>query len=287
MDIAIRLALAVAERTWLSCQESRQGCGENYAAYPLRGGNQLWSVKLDSAEDSQAAIEPKSAHEDLCLSLGGTEARRTEAAVRLAPSGAKRIKLAMGHVCKGFEFSLNKPAALVASGMLTVALTVLAGTATAEANRSAELPVNSSRAVQCRASHSGQDSLLAEVTQPARHRVFSRARDRMGGSGSGTEGHTNTSYSNPKSEIIPGQDTTFHSNIKFDPGTGTWGGTWGSDGHMNFNPPAHFNNTHGDQHTNLTPSSPEYPAPSIYHLNVNPDGGGVNYHLNNGIVSHD
>ena len=173
MDIAVSLALAVAGQTlpaWRARRANAQG-----AAYPLQGGRELWSVSLRHSADKVAqvsAVQPQP--NAWSLSLSGASV--SSPAVSLTASGGRRWRRALKRVCRGWEFSLSRPRAWVASGVLAFALFVLAGGQPAQARSTdcASLPCSVNRAVQCESVASSPEALLATIEQPAQHRVFTR-----------------------------------------------------------------------------------------------------------------
>lgn len=244
MDFAVRLALSIAERTWPSWQ-ARQGQlqHDGYSAYPLRGGSELWNLQLSHApgkEKENAAESVSVPVSDLFLSFSDRQAALPR--VSLVPSGTKRLRRALRHIAQGFEFSLTRPAAAAASGILSFALAVLAGGSLAGASVSS-LPGDSSRAVQCQAAQETRDSLLADISQPARHRVFSRARDRL-----------NNKVANHSNTINVYNDTSAggHNNINYTAHTNT--------GHNNTNP--------WSNHINAFSNDPSMQNYEFRHVNV-------------------
>ena len=184
MDIAVSLALAVAGQTlpaWRARRANAQG-----AAYPLQGGRELWSVSLRHSADKVAqvsAVQPQP--NAWSLSLSGASV--SSPAVSLTASGGRRWRRALKRVCRGWEFSLSRPRAWVASGVLAFALFVLAGGQPAQARSTdcASLPCSVNRAVQCESVASSPEALLATIEQPAQHRVFTRT---------GVEGETSDPF---------------------------------------------------------------------------------------------
>lgn len=209
MDIAVSLALAVAERTldsWRGQQMTRKG-GE--VSYPLDGCRELWQVRLRSADTGNVVVSDRLSGRG--ASLFRTEALRAESGavkVNLAPSGTHRLRRALGNMCSSFEIPLNRSRAVVATGALACVLTVLAGGQAVASNdvSGVSLPDVSTLRGQCRVERS--DMLLADCEQPAKHRVFTRS----GRSGVDSSSETRNNYKDKDGSTVKDQTWANHCN---------------------------------------------------------------------------
>lgn len=186
MDIAVGLGIAVAAQTWRAYRQ-RAVAGE-YAAYALRGGAELLNLRLRHAETAEKALDLVDTG-GFQLTWQGTAARAPKVRLEMAP--ARKVERARRHVCAGFELSWHRSAALVASGVLTFALAVLSGADCAQAAVGQGL-AQATRTVQCPVEAPRTERLLADITEAARYRAFSRNSDagKVGTSGDNT--HTNS-----------------------------------------------------------------------------------------------
>lgn len=240
MDIAVSLSLAIAGQSYKAWR-NRRLLGEG-TVYTLGRGSELIDVKLQADVKAQERTREQEilSQEPFSLSLASASVA-SPVNVKLVPSGQERVRRALRRLGTGLEVSLSRPGSLVASGILSLALTALTGMSTAQASEMM-LPSDTTRAVQCvlannftQSDPSAADSLLADISKPAKHRVFTRGA-MIGASG------TDTAYSTHSNTVSPG----YHTNSY-----GTYSIT-----HQNAAPGQHMNQPPKDDqpHVNSVPT---------------------------------
>ncbi len=258
MDIAVSLSLAIAGQSYKAWRD-RHLLGKG-TVYTLGRGSELIDVKLQADVKAQERTREQEIlnQEPFSLSLASVPVA-SPVNVKLVPSGQERVRRALRRLGAGLEVSLSRPGSLVASGILSLALTAITGMGTAQASEMM-LPCDTTRAVQCvLANNSTQsvpsavDSLLADISKPAKHRVFTRGA-MIGASG------TDNAYSTHSNTETPGFHTNSYGtyNIRHEntvgghadqpPGDGHGHSNWTGSGHRNT---AHYEITGGKKNGHI------------------------------------
>ena len=266
MDIAVSLSLAIAGQSYKAWRDRRL-LGEG-TVYTLGRGSELIDVKLQADVKAQERMREQEilSQEPLSLSLASAPVA-SPVNVKLVPSGQERVRRALRRLGTGLEVSLSRPGSLVASGILSLALTALTGMGTAQASEIV-LPSDTTRAVQCvlannftQSDPSAADSLLADISKPAKHRVFTRGA-MIGASG------TDNAYSTHSNTASPG----YHTNSY-----GTYNIT-----HQNAAPGQHMNQPAKDDQAHINQTATGHVNQTKYrvtggdakgHINTNKYGG--------------
>ncbi len=252
MDIAVSLSLAIAGQSYKAWR-NRRLLGER-TVYTLGRGSELIDVKLQADVEAQERTREQEIlnQEPLSLSLASAPIA-SPVNVKLVPSGQERVRRALRRLGTGLEVSLSRPGSLVASGILSLALTALTGMGTAQASEMV-LPSDTTRAVQCvigndftQSGPSAADSLLADISKPAKHRVFTRgAMIGVSGTNNAYSTHSNTANAGFHTNSYGTYDITHknsssgHANQPPKDGNGHY--NWTGSGHLNT---AHYRITGG------------------------------------------